>query len=417
MDQTAEKKEFIDCIFQYGIMTAALVVVGVLGFFLFLNPMTVKNNTIFYSFLMLIVVAIGFRVSAFLFGNKSEMSGITPLISATIAVVSILAIVYFWNAFVVKSFVTGQVVNWILGIAIVLFGLALVFSFAKKTVQSLQNEYSWSGFIAQFIFFIPCMIYDFVVYLAGQFNATPNVVYILFVVELALITLFFSSPYILNYLLNIKSTFLLSDAVFLTHKNLLSDSNPMILDNRKDENNIRSDYSLSMWVYINDHDRTPDRPAQTVFHYGDQGSQAGHPHIVYQDQQLVFTFTNKNPASPAETNPDTEYNESQYRMDIEPQNWVFLVFNYKQNEVDLFVNAELRKSVRFTDNVPEYHVSEIIYTGDKNGIDGAIANVIYYPFPQTVSDITAQYNILMFSNPPVYSTFLMNKKGGIPREL
>ena len=404
--------EFVNCVFQYGVMTISLVVAGTLGFYLFFNPAVAKSNTAFYSFLMMAVVAIGFFVCSMYFANTSEFSNYPALITAVIVVFSILAIVYFWNMNVIQSFITSKILNWLLGIAIVLFGLALIYSFAKKTIQGLQNEYSWSGFIAQFIFFIPCMIYDFFVYLANQFHATPNIVFILFFIELVLITLFISSPYLLNYLLNMKSTFLLSDAVFLTHKNLLSDSNPMLLDNRDGENNIRNNFSLSMWVYINDYDRTPNRPAQTVFHYGDEGAvSGGHPHIDYQDRQLVFTFSNRNPES-----KDNE-NESQYRMDIEPQNWVFLVLNYKHNEMDLFVNAELKKSVRFTDNVPQYTVSEIVYVGDKQGIDGAIANVIYYPFPQTLSDITAQYNLLMFSNPPVYSTFLMNKKGGIPREM
>ena len=404
--------DFLNFIFQYGVMTISLVVAGTLCFYLFFNPGVVKNNTAFYSFLMLAFVAAGFFICSWFYGNKSEFSNYTALIAATSAVLFILAIVYFWNIDLIQSFITNDIINWLLGISIVLFGLALIYSITKKTVQGLQNEYSWSGFIIKFIFFIPCMIFDFLVYLANQFNATPNIVFILLIIELVLIILFISSPYLLNFLLNVKSTFLLPDATFLTIKNLLSDSNPMLLDNRKGEDNIRNNFSMSMWVYINDFDRTSNRKSQTLFHYGDENSTTGgHPHIDFQDRQLVFTFSN------IESVSNNGENEIKYRMDVEPQNWVFLVFNYKHNEVDLFVNAVLKKSVHFTDNVPKYNVSEIVYIGDKPGIDGAICNVIYYPFPQTQADITTQYNLLMFSNPPVYSTFLMNKKVSIPREM
>lgn len=403
--------EYINFVFQYGVMTVSLVVAGVFCFYLFFNPSLAKNNTTFYSFLMMAVVAAGFFICATYFGNKSEFSNLPALISATLAMAFILAVVYFWNINVVQSFITSKILNWIFGLAIVLFGLAFIYGLTKKFVNGLMNEYSWSGFIAQFLFFIPCLIYDFVVYLANQFNATPNIIFILFVIELVLITLFFSSPYLFNFLLNTKSTFLLSDAVFLTRKNLLSDSNPMLLDNREDQDNIRNEFSLSFWVFINDYDRTPKREPQTVIHYGDEGSQTGHPHVDYRDGQLVFHFSNR------ETLTEDGSNETQYIMNIEPQKWIFIVINYKHNEVDLFVDAELKKSVRFSDNVPQYGVSEIVYTGDKQGVDGAICNVVYYPFPQTRSDITSQYNLLMFSNPPVYSTFLMNKQAGIPREM
>jgi len=396
-------------------MTISLVIVGVLSFYMFLNPNVIKNNKTTYSFLILCVVAIGYRICLYIFGNKSEFSNLPVMIGATIVVCSILAIVYFWNTSGIKSFVTNRVLNTLLVIAIFLFGLAFIFSLTKNKINGLQNEYSWLGFITQFIFFIPCMIYDFVVYLANQFNATSNIVFILFVIELVLITLFVSSPYLLNYLLNVKSTFLLSDAAFLTHKNLLSDSNPMVLDNRDGEQNIRNNFSLSLWVYIDDYYRTPNGNSKTIFHYGDEGSLSkGHPHIDYKDRQLVFTFSNRGVDLNSSEN---EENELVYKMDIEPQKWVFIVFNYKYNEADLFVDAQLKKTVHFTEKYPEYNLSDIIYIGDKQGVDGAICNVIYYPFPQTRSDITSQYNLLMFSNPPVYSTFLMNKKGGIPREM
>lgn len=401
--------EFRNVLFQYGVITLSLIVAGTLGFFLFFNPGAAQNNSAFYSFFMLVIVAAGFFVCTMIFGNRSEMSNFPALISAAGALVLLLAAVYLWHRNILQNLITGRILNWLLGIAIVLFGLAFFYSFAKRTVNAAQNEYSWTGFFARLIFFIPCMIYDLFLYLAGQWMATPNMVFVLFVVELLLITLYVASPYLINYFLNLKSTFLLSEAVFLTKKNLLSDSTPMLIDNHKGEDNIRNNFSLSMWVYINDYDRTPDRAPQTVFHYGNEATPragGGHPHIDYQNRQLVFTFSNR--ASSTAT---------AYRMDIEPQNWVFLVLNYKHNEVDLFVNAELRHTARFSDNVPTFNVSDIVFVGDIRGVDGAICNVVYSPFPQTQADIAAQYNLLMFSNPPVYSTFLMNRKGGIPREM
>lgn len=409
--------ELRNLLFQYGVITLSLIVAGTVGFYLFFNPGAVKNNSAFYSFFMVVVVAVGFFICTLIFGNRSEMSNYPALISASFALVLLLGAVYLWHLNILQNLVTGRIINWLLGIAVVLFGLAFFYSFAKSTINSIQNEYSWTGFFARLIFFIPCMIYDLFLYLAEQIMATPNMVFIFFVAELLLITLYIASPYLINYFINIKSTFLLSDAVFLTKKNLLSDSTPMLIDNRDGEDNIRNNFSLSMWVYINDYNQTANRPAQTIFHYGDDTTSkagGGHPHIDYQNRQLVFTFSNRHITSVTDNNSGFA---DEYRMDIEPQSWVFLVLNYKHNEVDLFVNAALKKTIRFSDNVPKYHVTDIVTVGDIQGVDGAICNVIYNPFPQTQADITSQYNLLMFSNPPVYSTFMMNRRGGIPREM
>ena len=99
------------------------------------------------------------------------------------------------------------------------------------------------------------------------------------------------------------------------------------------------------------------------------------------------------------TNKGDKTNQS-YTVNIKPQKWNQIVFNYTSSQVDLFINGHLEKTFVFDGNEPEYLASDVISVGSTDGLDGAICNIKYHYVPQSKGQIATSYNLLMKQNPP-----------------
>ena len=66
----------------------------------------------------------------------------------------------------------------------------------------------------------------------------------------------------------------------------------------------------------------------------------------------------------------------------------------------MFINGKLTRTFYFKENIPDYHVGDVVTTGSENGLSGAIANIRYYQKKLTSREITAFYNIFKKKNPP-----------------
>jgi hypothetical protein len=74
-----------------------------------------------------------------------------------------------------------------------------------------------------------------------------------------------------------------------------------------------------------------------------------------------------------------------------------------ENQVDLFINGDLARSMNLKDNLPKKDESDKIIIGaDKpKNVPGAICNIRYFRTPLTSAQIARTYNMLFMSNPPV----------------
>ena len=97
-------------------------------------------------------------------------------------------------------------------------------------------------------------------------------------------------------------------------------------------------------------------------------------------------------------------------LQVIPQSWNHLVISYNENTVDVFVNGNLDKSIPLEQKVrPEYNIGDIIEVGEgdntvtKGGLHGAICNVVYYKTPLTTFQVSRDYNLNRYKNPPVNS--------------
>jgi hypothetical protein len=86
------------------------------------------------------------------------------------------------------------------------------------------------------------------------------------------------------------------------------------------------------------------------------------------------------------------------------QKWNNFVINYSSQRADLFINGQLKTSFPFDNNFPVYNPNDFVIVGSEKGLDGAIYNVRFFPQNISESYIINMYNLLMYRNPPSFSS-------------
>ena len=220
--------------------------------------------------------------------------------------------------------------------------------------------------------------------------------YYLFLTEVVLIFLYNYLPSIINKIALKKGIPLLEGSAFLDIEKPIASSYDLKFNKLGDEINspvvYRNNYSLSMWIMLNNHseNKLPYAKETSIFNYGN-----GVPKITYVKKEdhnvkdvIKVYFTNA-------------CDNNSYTVEIDPQKWNQLVFNYDSNSVDLFLNGNLEKTFKYDYyNRPVYSADDVIIVGSNDGLDGAISNIQYYTTKQTRSQITNSYNLLVKKNPP-----------------
>jgi hypothetical protein len=343
------------------------------------------------------------------------------ILYAIIFFIVITNIVYFYNNFSTSTIsIAYYAFNIVILISIIIF-LSLYFYVFSNYLKTLSG---WTGFFTYLLFYIPCLLIDFLNYVIKEFNLTTTPVFILFLSEIVFILLYIYIPKLFNYVDNTDSITLLNGPEFITTLQTIDDAKKILsyedpqFNKSKPYFNIglntitspkilyRKNYSISMWLYLNSHPPSNISYSleKTIFNYGN-----GCPKISYlydttyavtdesivKDKLLVY-FTN---------NKDTNGKHvSGVEIKIEKQKWIQLVFNYSSDKADLFMNGSLEYSYNFNENgvfPPIYNDKDLIQYGDHDGLSGAICNVKYHKTPLSKLYIVNSYNILQKKNPPI----------------
>jgi hypothetical protein len=98
-------------------------------------------------------------------------------------------------------------------------------------------------------------------------------------------------------------------------------------------------------------------------------------------------------------NGNNEYKTAFKTNDLLYQKWNFIVLNYNDGVLDVFINNNLVGTKII--GAP-YFNKDSIKIGEDDGINGGICNVIYYEYPLTKSKISTQFNSLKMSERPVF---------------
>ena len=389
--------------FNYFFTAIVISVITIVLYFVSTDPKSATTtNYIYISTIIIPLIALFWFM---IYKNQTQLDMKSNIANIVPILIAFGCIVYFYITLSSESVSIISYILDILFIIIFLIGLAIFFVVFGNYLKSLSG---WTGFFAYIFFYIPCLIIDFVNYIINEVRMTGKLMYILLLSEIVLILLYMYIPRIINYMVNRGTFVLLSDPYFLKNKQLIANSDILkTFDtiNPKNETKIfRKNYSISMWLYMNyqSSNYNPYNKETTIIDYA-----GGTPKITYfndtqnengpKDKFLIY-FTN-NPGVKTKSIPNKII---PVQIDLPKQKWNHLVFNYSANGVDLFVNGNLEKKYEFKNgNNPIYNQTDIITTGQDNGLNGAICNVRYHKDVLTKLEIVNSYNILMNKNPPV----------------
>ena len=269
----------------------------------------------------------------------------------------------------------------ILAILIGLVGLSILYKMNQTYIYNLTGI---TGFIVNFILFIPCLISDFVEYLYGEFATTPKIVYILFVIELILILLYLYLPKIMKQMneqsgkvivdkperINMRKD--VTNYIDMQSAEIPTDSQQ--LTGSKLTVNVRKKFAMSLWVYIvpMPTNHIPYNKEATILDF------ASHPRIVYDGSQRNFRIY---------------YSASKNdQFDAPHEKWNHIFVNYDKNTVDMYLNGKLKTTIPREYKTGEFLVGDILTIGEDDGLQGGIAKVVYYERPLLIHEIRNVYN-------------------------
>lgn len=351
----------------------------------------------FYSTgLMFPILAIAISLLVYLILTKIVGTTMQYIIMALTSVSMIFGLILYYlsvDAIAVSSTIL-YAISGILTFAVVI-ALSIIFYFYSNYLKTVGG---WRGWLVNFIFYVPCLVLDFINYIKSEIGLTSNVVYYLFVLELLAALLYIYIPKIANKVVASEGTPLLAETAFLDIKKDLGSGYNVAFKNigmvEDAVTTYKRSYSISMWIYLNIQPPNYSSYAKEseIFNYGN-----GLPKVCYINN--VDTDGSKTP-DVLKVYYTNKGDEQSYTVNIKPQKWNQLVFNYTSSQVDLFINGHLGKTFVFNGNEPEYLASDIISVGSTDGLDGAICNIKYHYVPQSKGQIATSYNLLMKRNPP-----------------
>ena len=403
-------------IISTSVLGLAVIFIGIILFLLMNNESALNSNTYTYFFLIFIPLIIaGWAIMQ----QDSKMYEMfNPMIMSIIVgvVVFCYLITYLYSQL---NSTYNPIINYILNVIIfigILIALAIIYNLFLNNIMRIPGKL---GLFIQLLFHIPCLISDFISYLLYQYKLTPNVVFVLFIIEILIVLLYIYIPKLLNAFFTPSIMVLQNTPIFLdtgvttliTADKLTPIDSTQVLSNLLNPPTEPANYCISMWIYINPQNKSnmSYTNEMEIFNYGytDKTGIHSKPRITYKYDPttsidtfyLYFTestdkITNKN------KNP-MDY---QYSISVVGQKWNQFVFNYNNNKVDVFINGHLERTFELTKNLPIYSVNDDKITiGSVKGLDGAICNVTYSKLPLTQMQITNTYNLFMNKNPPINS--------------
>ena len=416
-----------DILNKYGMVFLAMIFVCIVAIYALLNQNTIEIYIWNYMLALLFPMIMIFAIIINIHGDFESMTLFFKIIAS---IGLIIGIVYIYTLISGKiEFLTGYV-KYLVYAAIGLFGLAILYRSLLNYLSKLQG---WPGFLAQLLFYIPCLFYDFLDYLLLQLKITSSTTYVLLAIEVLLISVYFLVPWIINKTTNNDKNgkLLVNDPIFLDKQTEIASSDDLIvpvymqdLSNPSDHNLYRTNYCISMWVYVDPlpsshYAYSKETNILTYGHKEADGTEYVKPMIRYygggdgkdemtQRDKYVFYFYKYKDLEGKSVDKEMEY----YDISLPNQKWNQIVLNYNRNIVDLFINGNLERSFDMKDRLPRYDPGDKIIVGEENGLRGSICNVMFYHHPLSRYQVATNFNLMVNKRPPVnpYAKSIVNEK-------
>ena len=254
---------------------------------------------------------------------------------------------------------------------------------AGPTNNQTENKPSWMKLLLKVITYIPCLLLDMTDYIRQQYQITTKPIVIIFVVEIILISIYFTYQWIMEQVITHNSKQLLQQPVNLNEEtNLDAFSNVNFVDDK-----FQYKYAISSWIYI---DSFPPETNPKYEEYTSLLNIGNRPNILFNvaKNKLIIKMET------AGKKEDIVYETGDFNM----QRWNNIIINYDGATLDIFINNQLVSS---TPGIIPYNDNTMMTTGTPRGISGGICNVNYFNENISKGKIDWLYNSVKHLNPPV----------------
>jgi len=406
-----KKSSLIRCAMAYGGAFIALIITSITIYIASTDDKVLTEG--FFKYMVLIILPIIIACYLVLPIFDQRLNTKTLAMNGFIALVLAGSLYTYYNT---KNPASVLFVRYaIYGIAFlsVIVGMALAF---KVFYRYIVNARGWFGIFFQMLFFLPCLLVEAIEYIMADFRSAPSTITVLVILEMLLIGIIFIYPNIkalYSYFFPSKtdSSVILSDPVYFNKETTLADyklfamedavANPFL-----EKYTYRREYTISFWAYLNNNNDMEPKP---IFRMGNKNEKGGKPLIMYTSGGTYDMYL---------SNEDESGNKiPTYTTNLPGQKWNYFVFSYDSNRVDVFINGNLEKTVKFENaQQPKYGPSDVIVSGlapsgysvgwtydstyEKQGASGAICHVSYHKKLLTQREIITEYNKYMYKNPP-----------------
>lgn len=366
------------------------------------------KNKIFIS-LLVIFVFIG--VVFLIFGKRNEKGELflgnmkfDELISFLNANITTIFFIIFSVLFLSVLFYFNNALQHYILILIIIVGLAIVFNiFHNVMIRSSKNTIT--KFMTEFIFFIPCVFNDVLLWMLQQFKLTSQVTYVLILIELILIFSYFYLPSFFKNVFSNNGELLLDNPYYINtgKEKVIATSKDLIINaddsqNINHQNPFNKNYAFSMWINLNSQSVALNKEVD-IFRYGNESNDGIYkPKVSY-----VYDQDTKKDAFKIFFTHDSENKNNNFEIIHVPnQRWNNFVINYVDGvRGELWVNGIMERIFAFNNsNLPAYSMTDQVVVGNTsfNGINGAICSVKYFTKSLEPREIANIYNLGIITN-------------------
>ena len=300
-----------------------------------------------------------------------------------------ILISYLYNYLSPSEILAIGIIRIVIFIFFTLFIIYIVYIFLFK--HSIETK-GILGFLLKLLLLIPNIIIYTSKYIYNNISFYNFFYFIIIFIIILIILFYIYFDLIFNYITNIGSSTNNNNNNNNNSELILSGPIPIYSENTYSIKNPPSspNYTLSFWIYINNIPITNNE--LSLFNYG-----LNSPSItISNNNQYYLNFY--------ASHYFYIYNKS-YNFTITTQKWNYIVIQYTNNSVQLYLNCNLIYSINFnSSNTPVYSSSDNLIIGSNNDINlniGAISNINYYSYPITLSQMNTQYTILSSQNIPI----------------
>jgi len=392
-----------------------------------------KSSYTHYFLLLLVVIGIGY----YLFKNPTMITSWGSLVSqhpflftlfVCIFTAFIVIMYYFLSTTDSNTYYwTGRMVDIMTIGLIVVIGLLFFYHFISNASLSQRG---WSGVISEIIMYLPCKLQELFQWFLGELNNTPRKVFVLLVIEIALLVWIFYYQSTLKWFSIGQQVFpIYSGSLYLTNKTPITSYANLSKETGIPKDTVPMNFGIAFWFHLNNNTQSLETELP-IFCYGggekeksDNCSSSSNPY-GNQNVHPAITFIPTQHQTPNEKSENlwegagstwnighmkiyfshcSSESENSMIIDVPLQRWNLLAINYTSQKADVFLNGEIVASHTFTEP-PLYSVGDSITIGGKD-LQGAIQDIQYSILPFSKPSVNAMYNNNLFIN-KVLPTFI-----------